>query len=562
MTYSEQLQQVIDSENVFNGQDYEGDNFIATVNSYKGGTVNVTIRSHAKEKPLRGCLCEMPVNGGSHRVLCRINSIDMINPIHESDGFQQVIAERGGVPYYTRDCDVFKANVEIISVIDSDTSKFTSLPTPPSSGTHLELIEDNKLDDYMLDKEYRANIGHMIDKPAINMSVVNRHFGEYESGGHGEARHTAFFGQNGSGKTVVALTFVACQLVKNKRMGLLCPDTAGDIARGGSHSKGDFQFDFIQLLERGGRTVENIKIADIRMTGKHTFKQLLAPILRKQFSMNQEKAEELSDRIAETTFEKNVDPARCVFNNILQAILENVEAIYDSKTGKNKIESIRKIMDNSRLKNGFEQRYNREVLSFFEGTRTIDELIDGFLDNGQIILINMMGLSEKHQEIIMYELFTKIKRKAEDEFKYHGKTRNGMVLLDEGPRWVPEDSKTDTAMVVTDAFNTTRKLGVGWTIISQRITAISKNVIAQCHTKFVGRGMGTGADLNHLETFFGKDGVQEYKSLELRGGYFWLGAGLLINYGQGNGYFAFETYGGDATEKIINANSHIWEFDF
>jgi hypothetical protein len=117
-------------------------------------------------------------------------------------------------------------------------------------------------------------------------------------------------------------------------------------------------------------------------------------------------------------------------------------------------------------------------------------------------------------------------------------------------------------MVVTDAFNTTRKLGVGWTIISQRITAISKNVIAQCHTKFVGRGMGTGADLNHLETFFGKDGVQEYKSLELRGGYFWLGAGLLINYGQGNGYFAFETYGGNATEKIITANSHIWEFEF
>jgi hypothetical protein len=42
------------------------------------------------------------------------------------------------------------------------------------------------------------------------------------------------------------------------------------------------------------------------------------------------------------------------------------------------------------------------------------------------------------------------------------------------------------------------------------------------------------------------------------GGYFWLGTGDLINYGQGSQYFAFDMFGGNSTEKLMEANPKIW----
>ncbi len=66
--------------------------------------------------------------------------------------------------------------------------------------------------------------------------------------------------------------------------------------------------------------------------------------------------------------------------------------------------------------------------------------------------------------------------------------------MDESPRWCPQGGGDNITSIIIDAYNTTRKLGIGWVIISQRITAIDKNILAQAHTKFIGRRMGVGAD--------------------------------------------------------------------
>ena len=56
---------------------------------------------------------------------------------------------------------------------------------------------------------------------------------------------------------------IACELVQNPQMGCLIPDTAGDIAKHGSHNRGDFKFSFLELLDKGGRLAEQINIEDI-----------------------------------------------------------------------------------------------------------------------------------------------------------------------------------------------------------------------------------------------------------------------------------------------------------
>jgi hypothetical protein len=160
----------------------------------------------------------------------------------------------------------------------------------------------------------------------------------------------------------------------------------------------------------------------------------------------------------------------------------------------------------------------------------------------------------------MQEIFEKTTREAEKAFHTNGNMVNAMVILDEGPRWVPQDRKKqdDVSDVIVDAFNTTRKYGLGWTIISQRVTAISKDVLAQCHTIWYGKGLGVGADADHIKRELSEEGYEQYQAMQLLGGYPWIGIGDTINLGVGNHYVALSPFGGDANQKLIDANPHIW----
>lgn len=536
--------------------------FVATVNAYKKGKLHVTILTHAKNRNIAGKLCELIINSetGAQRVLCRINRVDMTNIIHEQQEFQQAIADRGSLLYYSGDCDILTAEVETIACIQASDLAFSAIACPPKSGTLLRILHDSEISDYQVEKKHNAVIGHLPGEPQMPMSIINRHFGDWNLGGYGEAKHSCAFGQNGSGKTVLVLTIVGAQLAANPQQGCLIPDTAGDIAKGGSHSKGDFKFNFIDLLERAGRHPEYIGIQDIRLTSKTSFKQLLEPVLRRSLSMHPEKSEQLADRVTEELFDRQVDLALAQPNRVIDIIIERIATVYGSANNRReKEQQARELRDNSAQNRSFTRAYNASVIHYFEGKYSIDEIVDGFLDNGRIILINMASMSETEQRYVMYEIFSKVKRKAEQDFKISGTTRNGLVVLDEGPRWAPQSGGDEVTGVIRDAFNTTRKLGVGWFIISQRITAISKDIIAQCHTKYVGRGMGIGADRDYMKEFFGEDGLVIYDQLSLRGGFFWLATGHQVNYGQGSQYISFETFGGDATKSIIDANPHIWE---
>ncbi len=536
--------------------------FVATVNSYKKGKLYVTILNRAKNRSISGKLCELLINSdlGEQRVLCRINRVDMTNVIHESLEFQQLLAEDGHLPYYSGDCDILSAEVETIACIRASDLVFSAIACPPKSGTQLRVLHDSEVADYQVEKTHQAVIGHLPDESAMPMSVINRHFGEWDLGGYGEAKHTCIFGQNGSGKTVLALALIATQLAANPQQGCLIPDTAGDIAKGGSHSKGDFKFNFIELLESAGRKPEYIGIQEIRLTSKTSFKQLLNPVLRKTLNMQGEKSERLADRVTEELFDRQVDLAVAQPNHILNAVIDGIASIYTTGAKRREKETeAEEIRDNAAQNRSFVRAYTTGVMKYFEGKYSIDEIVQGFLDNGRIILLNMATMSESEQRYVMYEIFSKIKRKAEEDFKRYGTTRNGLVVLDEGPRWAPQSGDDDVTQVIRDAFNTTRKLGIGWMIISQRITAISKDIIAQCHTKFVGRGMGIGADRDYMKEFFREDGLVMYDQLSLRGGFYWLVTGHQVNYGQGSQYVAFETFSGDSTQAIKNANPHIWE---
>jgi DNA helicase HerA-like ATPase len=158
----------------------------------------------------------------------------------------------------------------------------------------------------------------------------------------------------------------------------------------------------------------------------------------------------------------------------------------------------------------------------------------------------------------MLEIFKNLKWIVDDRFKRRNEMVNALVVLDEAPRWVPQFDEAPVSEHILDAIRTTRKQGLGWTFISQRLASIHKDILSESHTKWFGRNLGTGADAAHLLEALGKAGMQVYESLSHQGGYYWLIVGLDVNLGVGKTFMSLVTPGGNATEAIIAANPHIW----
>lgn len=533
---------------------------IASINAYTRGTLDVTVLAAKRQARLTGQLCTFPVTSeiGAQNVLARINRVDMTNAIHGSSDFQQVIADMGRLPHYSGVCDVLTARVEILGC-KSDALGLGALACPPPSGTLLNEASAEELIEFQVD-ECQGTIGHITDRPELPMSIVSRHFGEHDDGGHGEAKHTAIFGQNGSGKTILGLALTALQLAANPEMGALIPDTAGDLTRKGGHKKGSFQFNFHDLMASAGRQVHLYEIADIRLNSPKTFEGLMTRFLRTALNTTGEKAAQVAAAITSDLFDKDVDIAIAQPERVVELLPEAIANSYAKNSRAAKLEDLREKMSRPNQRRRIIEQYRSQVMQFFEGKHSLRDVIEDSMCNGQIVMIRMNTMSEVEQAMVMGDVFYQLRKTAQDRFRQNHETFNGLVVLDEGPRWVPQgrDGNSEIADTIVDAFNTTRKLGIGWTIISQRISALSKDVVAQCHTKFTGKGLGIGADRDHLQRFFGDDGVAVYDQLALRGGYFWLGSGDLVNYGQGSQYFSFDTFGGNATEALKAANPHIW----
>ena len=178
-------------------------------------------------------------------------------------------------------------------------------------------------------------------------------------------------------------------------------------------------------------------------------------------------------------FDKKVEISKAEASDVLDAVAEWIEKVYSKAKRDEKKQDVQDILDNPRLYQVFSDRYEEDVAHFFRGSYVVDDLIKGFLTDGRIYLINMASLSERDQQLVMYEIFSKVKRTAEVEFKISGTTFNGIIALDEGPRWVPEGASDEVSSTIVDAYNTTRKYGIGWMIISQRVASIKKDVVAQ-----------------------------------------------------------------------------------
>jgi hypothetical protein len=93
-----------------------------------------------------------------------------------------------------------------------------------------------------------------------------------------------------------------------------------------------------------------------------------------------------------------------------------------------------------------------------------------------------------------------------------------MVVIDEAHRIVPaklpsdaEEYKKKTREKVVTAFRETRKLGIGWMVISTRISNLDAEIWEHARVKLFGFGLSTGKDADLLKELYGKNVLEIYK---------------------------------------------------
>jgi len=537
---------------------------IATVDGVDHGVIKCTISLDARGTPVQGSFAQVRMD--DQLWLVRIQDVSLMNPVHADDRFAPFVMSHGGVPEWSGLTDIERASAEVVSIIDANGNHIARDRNCPS-GTAIETVDNGTIARFQRESVYHAVIGHVANSQ-VGASIINRHFGAHSQGntdlgGYGEARHVAIFGRNGSGKSVWVLMLLTAKLAAHKSMGLIIPDTQGDFEDSTKHSRGAFQWDYKQALAAAGVTVETIKVSDIAMRSTAVLKQVLAKTFKDIYNMHTDKVSTVVGYVVDNLFDRDVDPGQLTAEIIGKEVVRQIGAAYAKQGRQEKIDDAQNVLDNPGRMRQLAHNLERNVRPFFTGAVNMADVVDDVLTKGRKIVIGMGAMPEHQQMYVMQELMRNLKKKAQKLYHTNAeRSANAVVVLDEAPRWLPQSEDSEIKQIVAQALRETRKAGVGWWIVGQRPADVDKTVLAQAHMTWFGRGLTIGADAQAVERALSREGFEAYKEMQRRPGrYFWVGVGLDNNIGHDNTHIAVEPFDGNATQALMDANSHIWSKD-
>lgn len=526
---------------------------IAVVDGRVKGKINGTVLHSERNTGIEGSLCTIETE--TQYWLCRIGYVDITNAAHSNPAFANLIATRGSIQHISKNADCEKITLEVLCRVGKDSKEVESFSGNPNSGTPIYFIDNEEYEMFQPAKKRRAFIGNIPQNRSVDVSITvkdyDRNAPKELSFGH--AIHRVVLGRTGSGKTVMETVILVSRLASNLALGAIIPNTKNDLFN--VDSTHGFSWSFKKGIEDSGRKIIIIEIKDIRLTSKSAYKRLLQKVLPKIVSMNSDKAQD----IASSLYSKiKTDWEYEDFLDVLIDLLGRQDFWASKDSNNSKLSSLQ----NERIDLGKKHFFQGMVKSYFEGDIKIDDIINGALYKSQIYGINGFTGNERQKDIIITELVKGLKKQAEINAGKE-KYANCEFFLDEASRFVPQQPKDEAQRKikdsVIDALQTTRSMGVSWTIVAQSTANLDKNVLRQTHTKYIGKGLNIGADKSNIENLIGKDVYEQFQDFCSSCQYPWLVIGEEVNLGGSSSYIMFEPYGGNLNEVLKEKNPHIWE---
>ncbi len=506
-------------------------------------TIDVVEEAHGKS--LLGDMVYTSHPAGDEYMLAigTVTEIETRNRWHEDPNMRGVLRVHGRLPHLSADGDVRTAKVRVQAVYraDNDGNPFTAHPQEdggalgmsPTTGAAVCTVTERLIQGLV--KRHADDLvylGHVY-RTDVRLPMFVRNFSDPKGDG---AYHTGIFGRNGSGKTALAVLHMAMQL-RFRDMGMLVFDPQGQFSDTGK----DLPFELHDLARDLGHSVEVYSVAeDVRLPKEiPLFVSLLAKtgVLRKlgikQAPAQLDASEELEKLLRDIQNWDEMDT-----EDLLRAVLTALRAdtlalrrIYASPGPRGRVEEAidDRLDDDDSMEDllrDFEPIH--DLFRKIQGRTSINTLIYRLVGPPErnrgarpLIVINLDSTSgspwlddDGIRARIMDAILRRLRHSAEKTWRDTRKRVNCSVVFDEAHRFANDKAENDDlasfARTITRNVRETRKLGIGWTFITQQIRSLNSTIFAQLRVKAFGYGLTSGADLAVL-----RDELADPRSLDL-----------------------------------------------
>jgi len=477
-----------------------------------------------------------------------VAEIETRNRWHEDLNMRGVVKLHGRLPHLSGVGDTRTAKVVVQAVYETDAplppfvtppqESSGALGMSPSTGAPVRRVDDDTISALVARHQSEVVYLGRIYRTSVELPFWVRDFAGTQTDG---AFHVGVFGRNGSGKTALAVYWIAAQM-RHASLGVLAFDPQGQFA-----SQAGFPFNLQEWAKALGRDVRVLSIAeDLRLPawattmtelleGAHLFEHLTI-----RQAQNREAAVAEFTRLLRDTpgwDDRNSD-------ELLRALLTSLvgdEAaltrIFNSKGPRDRIIStLNRILGSpgefEQLAEIFRPVHNVFAAQNLAGRPRVNllKLIYDVLEGrhgsqrAPYVVIDLSahsGLSwlddPETKARLIRDTAGHLSRISEEHWQKTKRPLNCCVVFDEAHRFAssrPEGEQTSLlAAKLTEYVRTTRKFGLGWMFITQEISALASGIYTQLRIKAFGYGLTAGSDLNRLTDEIGRGPALElYKS--------------------------------------------------
>ena len=500
------------------------------------GELAMDIMGTAAKKKLVGELVffEFYQDGKPHYALGQITEVQLKNIWLEDPTMRSLARQRGQVNPISGEQDTHLGKMTVSAVFAKEGDKFepSILGTVPPTGTFIKLATDEILEKLL--ERYQEEIFYLgyVYGSTPRLPLWFKHF---SSGPHGagEAYHIGIFGKTGSGKSVLA-KMILLAYARYKNMAIFVIDPQGEFskdARGELRTEG-FPLNLNYVLSKLGKEVIIKSIRELILDRWDLFSEIL---YESQFferltipkGENRRIASEvLSDELPKKKIKLQELYKRESFEKAWEILNDSriQEIIYKSTGSRERFKRACENADKDDFYN-----YWVPIAELFRKDRknaiSVDALIGktfeisqniSFESNRPVVIIDLsremasdLFWNETIQALVIKRLLDGLTYSAERAYR-NNRYLNTLVILDEAHRLAPrekiENEKQERVRIsLLDAVRTTRKYGLGWMFISQTLSSLHKEIIAQLRIIFFGFGLALGTEFQALREIIGGD---------------------------------------------------------
>jgi len=348
-------------------------------------------------------------------------------------------------------------------------------------------------------------------------------------GGAGEAYHIGIFGKTGSGKSVLA-KMALTGYAKHPRMAIFVIDPQGEFSKNvsGDLTAEGFPLNFSKIFPLMKREVIVKSIRNLVVDKWDLFPEILyeSPFFER---LSIPKGD--NRRIACEILAEELKKSGILLENLYQKeSFKKAWQILDSQDIQ--VQFYRTYASRERFKTVLRKSNQEEFFNNFwspvaelfkikrRGAITIEELVrqtfNFWGESRPIVIIDLSrematGLfwNDTVQAIVIKRLLDALRDSAESLYR-ESKSLNTLVIIDEAHRLAPKDrieneKQEHLRNTLLDAVRTTRKYGLGWMFISQTLSSLHREIIAQLRIFFFGFGLAFGTEFLSLMDLAGHD---------------------------------------------------------